>query len=104
MQGIALNEQQRKAIATNQPLTLGIRPEHIQPADLQDAHLCGFVQLVEALGSETNLSIAIDDLSVNAKVSADLTYTIGEKSGWCLDTSKLYLFDRASGNVLLHAY
>ncbi|WP_019498020.1 ABC transporter ATP-binding protein [Pseudanabaena sp. PCC 6802] len=103
-QGIELNELQRKAIAPDRPLILGIRPEHLQPADLQNAHLCGFVQLVEALGSETNLAIEIDDLSVNAKVSADLTYAIAEKSGWRLDVSKLYLFDRESGDALLHAY
>jgi multiple sugar transport system ATP-binding protein len=103
VQEIALNEVQRQAIAPHQPLMLGIRPEHLQPADPDRAHLWGFVQLVEALGSETNLAIDVDGLSINAKVSADLTYAIGEKSAWSLDCNKLYLFDLASGDALLHA-
>jgi multiple sugar transport system ATP-binding protein len=102
--GIALSAAQRQRIAPQQLLTLGIRPEHVQSTDLNSAHLHGLVQLVEALGSETNVAVNVDGLSLNAKVSADLTYAIGEQSSWSLDCNKLYLFDRETGDALLHPY
>lgn len=104
VQGIALSTAQRQHIAPQQPLTLGIRPEHVQSADRNSAHLHGLVQLVEALGSETNVAVNVDGLYLNAKVSADLTYAIGEQSSWSLDCNKLYLFDRETGDALLHPY
>jgi multiple sugar transport system ATP-binding protein len=103
-QGIALSAAQRQHIVPEQLLTLGIRPEHVQSTDHNSAHLHGLVQLVEALGSETNVAVNVDGLYLNAKVSADLTYAIGEQSSWSLDCNKLYLFDRETGDALLHPY
>ena len=104
VQGIALSTTQRQHIAPQRALTLGIRPEHVQSTDRNSAHLHGLVQLVEALGSETNVAVNVDGLFLNAKVSADLTYAIGEQSSWSLDCNKLYLFDRETGDALLHPY
>jgi multiple sugar transport system ATP-binding protein len=102
--GIALNTAQRQHIAPQQQLTLGIRPEHVQSTDRDSAHLYGSVQLIEALGSETNVAVNVAGLYLNAKVSADLTYAIGEQSSWRLDCNKLYLFDRETGDALLYPY
>lgn len=103
-QAIALSNAQRQLIAPQQQLTLGIRPEHVQHSDRNSAHLNGLVQLVEALGSETNVSVNIEGLYLNVKVSADLTHAIGEQSSWSLDSNKLYLFDRDTGDALMHPY
>jgi multiple sugar transport system ATP-binding protein len=112
-QPIALSEQQRHSLTSKRPLTLGIRPEHVLPASLSEANIQAIVQVVEALGCETNVVMEMhprpDQQSSNqnsqplqAKVSPNLHFSVNEISGWVIDPSNMYLFDQESGDVLMH--
>lgn len=107
-QPIALVGSQYQNLNPDRPLTLGIRPEHLKPADRDRAHICGGIKLVEALGAETNVLMDIDGQSFTARVSAEsvfaATFVLGEIAGWNFDCDRLYLFDRASGDALLHPF
>ena len=46
-------------------MSLGIRPEHLQPSDVADVTLSGTVQVVEQLGHETQIHIQIPALRQN---------------------------------------
>lgn len=102
-QAITLPENYRSDVPPHQPLTLGIRPEHIHPTDPDSAHICANVDLVEALGSETIIVTNIEGHTIQAKVSADLDCTMSAKIHFALDLEKLYLFDR-SGETIAYPY
>jgi multiple sugar transport system ATP-binding protein len=108
-QPIALSEQQRHHLTPKRPLTLGIRPEHVRPASLSEANIQAIVQVVEALGCETNVVMEIqprtnqqDSQPLLAKVSPNVHFSVNEVSGWVIDPSNMYLFDQESGDVLMH--
>jgi len=48
------------------------------------------------LGSETNLILDIQGIVINAKVSADLTFSIDQLTHWQLDLQKFHVFDGES--------
>ncbi|MEI6328029.1 MAG: ABC transporter ATP-binding protein [Pseudanabaena sp. ELA645] len=91
---------------------LGFRPEDLQPATADTAHLEGVVELVEALGSETivllKLQNPVQDWELRARVSADVGlehhWQIGDRSFWRVDLHKLYGFAIDSGLTLHHPY
>ena len=112
-QPIALSEQQRHNLMPKRPLTLGIRPEHVRPASLSEAHIQAIVQVVEALGCETNIVMEIqprpdqqsskqNSQPLQAKVSPNVHFSVNEISGWVIDPSNMYLFDQESGDGLMH--
>jgi multiple sugar transport system ATP-binding protein len=95
---------------------LGFRPEDLQPATAETAHLEGVVELVEALGSETIVLLRlqnpvqnlVQNRELRARVSADVGlehhWQIGDRSFWRLDLHKLYGFAIDSGLTLHHPY
>lgn len=80
-------------IPSDRDLILGFRPEHLQPVDSKIAHLSGTIKLVESLGSETNVIVDINGVVINAKVSPDLGFTVGDRTHWQLDLEKFHIFD-----------
>jgi multiple sugar transport system ATP-binding protein len=108
-QPIALSEQQRHNLTPKRPLTLGIRPDHVRPVPLSEANIQAIVQVVEALGCETNVVMKIqpmtnqqDSQPLQAKVSPNVHFSVNEVSGWVIDPANMYLFDQESGEVLMH--
>jgi multiple sugar transport system ATP-binding protein len=95
-------------ISGDRPFTLGFRPEDLQPATAENAHIEGTVELVEALGSETIVLLKLQDIELRARVSADIGleqhWQIGDRSFWRFDLNKLYAFDANSGVTLHHPY
>ncbi len=87
-------------IPFNQPLILGFRPEHLKLASSESAHLSGRVKLIESLGSETNLIVDIEGAVINAKVSADLKFILGDLTHWQMDLQKFHVFDGESETLL----
>jgi multiple sugar transport system ATP-binding protein len=95
---------------------LGFRPEDLQPATAETAHLEGVVELVEALGSETIVLLRlqnpvqnlVQNRELRARVSADVGlehhWQIGDRSFWRFDLHKLYGFAIDSGLTLHHPY
>jgi len=94
--------------AIDRAFMLGFRPEDLQPATADTAHLEGVVELVEALGSETIVLLKLKDRELRARVSADVGlehhWQIGDRSFWRLDLHKLYGFALDSGLTLHHPY
>lgn len=105
---IAINELSLREIGCDRKFTLGFRPEDLQPATSDMAHIEGTVELVEALGSETIVLLRLQDRELRARVSADIGlehhWQIGDRSFWRFDLHKLYGFDTESGVTLHHPY
>ncbi len=108
MKAIAIRDLPIKEIGGNLPFALGFRPEDLQPATAETAHISGTVELVEALGSETIVLLKLQDAEIRARVSADTGlehhWKIGDRSFWRFDLNKLYAFDHQSGVTLHHPY
>ncbi len=108
LKAIALHDLPISSIESNSPFILGFRPEDLQPANIDEAHLEGTVELVEALGSETIVLLKLQDQDLRARVSADVGlehhWQIGDRSFWKFDLKKLYGFDAQSGVTLHHPY
>ncbi|PZV18970.1 MAG: sugar ABC transporter ATP-binding protein [Pseudanabaena sp.] len=105
---ISINEFSIKEIGCDRPFILGFRPEDLQPATSDMAHIEGTVELVEALGSETFVLLRLQGSELRARVSADIGlehhWQIGDRSFWRFDLNKIYGFDADSGVTLHHPY
>jgi multiple sugar transport system ATP-binding protein len=105
---ISINELAINEIGRDRAFILGFRPEDLQPADAENAHLEGTVELVEALGSETIVLLKLANSEIRARVSADTSleyhWQIGDRSFWRFEQNKLYAFDSDSGLTLHHPY
>lgn len=95
-------------IKGDRAFTLGFRPEDLQPAIAENAHIEGLVELVEALGSETIVLLKLPNGELRARVSADIGleqhWQIGDRTFWRFDLNRLYGFDAESGITLHHPY
>jgi multiple sugar transport system ATP-binding protein len=87
-------------------LTLGIRPEALIPCDRTTAQLAGSISLMEALGAELIILIAVADLTFRAKVSADSfhQWQVGADSFWQIDLHRSYLFDPENQHTVWHPF
>ena len=82
------------------PLTVGIRPEHLQIADPARSMLVGEVQIAEHLGGETFLYIALHSGEiVVVEVQGQIVARSGERVGVDFDTASCHVF-AADGKVL----
>lgn len=95
-----LSDRHSKALYGRQSAILGIRPEHVLPADA-DALVRTRVNLVEVLGAESNVMMQAGDRPFVARVAAELRYAAGEVAGWTASPHKLYFFDEESGQTLV---
>jgi len=88
-------------LAEHQDVWLGLRPETLRLADAgtSAAHgrLRGTAEVVEPLGAETILTVAIGtENRVVARIGGHLRLRTGEPIELALDPERLHVFDRAS--------
>ncbi|NJN23871.1 MAG: TOBE domain-containing protein, partial [Acaryochloridaceae cyanobacterium RL_2_7] len=92
-----------------QSVVLGIRPEHLSLAQVSKNSMPVVIDLVEALGNETYISVsfqnegnAIIDAQVmmNARLSPEHHVQIGDEIKLSIDLTKIHLFDFDSGEAL----
>ncbi len=86
-------------------LILGIRPEHLSIGVPAPKNLSVEVDLVEALGNDTYLSVhLIDDPAsiLQVRIPPDRSVRIGEQLWLSLATDKIHLFDRETGLAQSH--
>ncbi len=82
-----------------QTLTLGIRPEHLSLSVAASQNLPVQVDLVEALGNETYLSVSpagsnsTATASLQARIAPDSVVRIGEQLWLALEKDKIHFFD-----------
>lgn len=86
-----------------QSLILGIRPEHLSLSVAAPKNLPVQVDLVEALGNETYLSLSLVGATTNAttplqvRIAPDRVVTVGEQLWLSLTPDKLHFFDSGTG-------
>jgi multiple sugar transport system ATP-binding protein len=88
-------------------LTLGIRPEHLTISVPAPKNLSVQVQRIEALGSETYISVSFNDhpsdaepLILQARIEPDRSIAIGEQLWLAMAPDKIHLFDTETGVAL----
>lgn len=86
-----------------QMIVLGIRPEHLSMSDSQAQTILVAVDLVEALGHETVLSVRLADKSdtMQVRTAPDRTPKLGEALRLCVPIDKVHLFDAKTGAVII---
>lgn len=83
-------------------ITLGIRPEHLSLSVPAPKNLHGIVQRVEALGSETYLTVEITGQTVQARVDADHMIRIGEEVWLAIAPNRIHFFDPKTDEALFN--
>jgi multiple sugar transport system ATP-binding protein len=84
-------------------VALGIRPEDLHVATAADPPELGFaclVEVVEKLGSETLLDVAVDGETMVASVEPTLRVAIGEKLRLAMNPERIHFFDVASDRAI----
>lgn len=82
-------------------LFLGIRPEHLILGVPAPKNLHVQVELVEALGNDTYISVAMEDSSLlQVRIPPDQPIKIGEKIWLSIAAEKIHLFDPQTGRSI----
>ncbi|MEL7501907.1 MAG: ATP-binding cassette domain-containing protein [Cyanobacteria bacterium J06554_6] len=84
---------------TDKPLTLGIRPEHLRISLPAPKNLPVQVRRVEALGSETYLSVDLAGQSLQVRLADETVPAVGEVCHLALMPEKVHLFDEAGDGL-----
>lgn len=89
------------AVGSRSRLTLGIRPEDVQVAKLeQDGWSPASVYIAEQLGNETLLRLEADSFQFTARIAPDQHMESGDRVWFRLHPSKMHLFDVESEKAL----
>ncbi len=80
-----------------QTVLLGIRPEHLSVSPAAPKNLPVKVELVEALGNETFLSVSLAGELLQARVEPDRSVKLGEDLWLAIALDKIHLFDFETG-------
>jgi sn-glycerol 3-phosphate transport system ATP-binding protein len=87
-------------LATGRKVTVGIRPEHLTPCAPSAASLVGSVEVIEALGADTLLHVAVAGGSIIARLPHGAPATVGEPIALAAEPGRVYLFDGDTGGRL----
>jgi sn-glycerol 3-phosphate transport system ATP-binding protein len=82
-------------------VTVGVRPEHLRPADPQDAMVSGEVEMVEQLGADTLLHVGHGAGTIIARLPHGMHPELGSTLHLAADPSTIFLFDSATGARIL---
>jgi multiple sugar transport system ATP-binding protein len=81
------------------PLTMGIRPEHIQVfAEPHDGAIAATVYVTELMGNETFVFLSVGENRLIARAPADFRADVESKVWLRLATERAHFFDPASGS------
>ena len=73
--------------------SVGMRPEAVRVRPAGQGALAGRVELVEALGADTLIHVAVDGVNVIARQAERTTAVMGDQVGLDLDAAALHFFD-----------
>jgi multiple sugar transport system ATP-binding protein len=92
----------RPGMQDNRRITLGVRPEHVELAGAVERPgvLQGKVELVEQMGSEGYLHVNVAGHAITARLPHGVAPAIGDTLPLALDTERIHLFDRESGQAV----
>ena len=86
--------------ADGQPVTYGVRPDHLELARNAERGVPGEIIVVEPTGSETELVVKIGDAQVVVEAHGRATVSPGDKVTFAVNPSNVHLFDQKSGQRL----
>lgn len=86
-------------VDSGRSLVMGIRPEDVHPADGTGQTVTTSVEVVEPIGSDNYLYLAVGDEFV-ARVDADVDPNPGDTIDVTFEERKLRLFDRRTGETI----
>jgi ABC-type sugar transport system ATPase subunit len=97
---LAVGEEQRAALAGREGarITLGVRPEHLAPAE---DGIAARVDLVETLGSETLVHASYDSGALVARITTGAVPAVGDPVRFAARADAVLLFEPGSGASLL---
>jgi sn-glycerol 3-phosphate transport system ATP-binding protein len=78
-------------------VTAGVRPEHLTPCTPSAANLVGSVEMIEALGADTLIHVAVGGASIIARLPPGTPATVGEPIALAASPGRVYLFDANGG-------
>jgi multiple sugar transport system ATP-binding protein len=80
-----------------QPVTYGVRPDHLELAANQPQTVPGEIVVVEPTGSETELVVKIGEAQMIVETHGRPALQPGDKVRFLVDPANVHLFDRATG-------
>ena len=100
-QGLAIDlarlaAAQDAAAFRGKQLTLGIRPEHLMPAQAGDAIVAGAVALVEDLGADRLIHVDCSGVSLILRWSGQESFRRGDRLGLKASAGKFHWFHRGA--------
>lgn len=97
-----ISEETLEALAeASQNLTLGIRPEHIQLADIdQQNAVPTTIQVVEPMGEVTYAYFEIGDQTYTASIDGEQRIEAGENVHVVFPEEKIHIFDGRTGDAV----
>jgi sn-glycerol 3-phosphate transport system ATP-binding protein len=84
-------------VAEGQPVTVGLRPEHVMPCAPEEAAIAGSVEMVEQLGADALVHMGHGDGALIARVPHGTHPVVGSSFGLCVDPGRVFLFDAVTG-------
>jgi multiple sugar transport system ATP-binding protein len=84
------------AAYVGKPITIGIRPEDLNPSDRADARIVGDVDFIEDLGADRFIHMDCAGVELIARVSAHLPVRRGEVLHLNIEPKLLHLFDKGT--------
>jgi sn-glycerol 3-phosphate transport system ATP-binding protein len=87
-------------LGAGRKVTVGVRPEHLTPCLPSAANLVGSVEMIEALGADTLIHVAVAGTSIIVRLPPGTPATVGEPIALAAQPGRVYLFDADSGSRL----
>ena len=96
----------RVSLSDGAAVIAGIRPEDFRPVSVESwpaeaSLVSGSVEVVEPLGPEQHLVVAVGGDIVTARVGRSVKCAVGEKVGLAVTPQTVHLFAADSGEALL---
>ena len=81
-------------------LILGVRPQDMRPAAVEDAYFSGQVDMVEPQGSETYVNVSLGGEDLTARLNPSESPEKGQPCHLRTDEDRLYFFDAETGSAI----
>ncbi len=98
--GTAIRIAASRKVKRGQPVTIGLRPEHIGSAIGGDISLTGRTVLVEPTGAQTHVVFELGGDQVTAVVDGEQPVKVNTPFAATVHHERVHVFDRASGLAL----
>jgi sn-glycerol 3-phosphate transport system ATP-binding protein len=89
-----------RSVAAGRKVTVGVRPEHLAPCAPSAASLVGSVEMVEALGADTLVHVAVAGRPIIARLPHGAPAVVGEPIALAAAPDRFYVFDAETGERL----